>query len=129
MSGGGPANGDGGGTAAVRWRTEAADLLTPVAAFTRLRRHLPGADRQCFLLESVEGGVARGRYSVIGLLPDLQWRCRDGRAEQRRDGDGGFVAMAGSPLEGLRRLVGESRFALPPELPPMIGGVFGYLGY
>ena len=44
------------------------DLLTPVAAFIKLRHGRKGA---AFLLESVEGGAARGRYSMIGLDPDL----------------------------------------------------------
>ena len=44
-----------------------ADTQTPVSAFLTL------ADGQtnCFLLESVEGGEVRGRFSVIGLQPDL----------------------------------------------------------
>ena len=37
-----------------------------------------------FLLESVEGGAVRGRYSMIGLKPDLVWRCRGDRAEINR---------------------------------------------
>jgi len=57
--------------------TLVADLETPVAAFLKLRAEHPGT---AFLLESVEGGVVRGRYSMIGLDPDLAWRCRDGLA-------------------------------------------------
>ena len=57
------------------------DLETPVAAFLKLRHGRGGA---AFLLESVEGGAVRGRYSMIGLDPDLVWRCRDGRAEISR---------------------------------------------
>ena len=59
-----------------------ADLETPVAAFLKLRAVHAGA---AFLLESVEGGVVRGRYSMIGLDPDLIWRCRDGLPEIARD--------------------------------------------
>ena len=57
-----------------------ADLETPVAAFLKLAHGRPNS----FLLESVEGGAARGRYSIIGMEPDLIWRCRDGRAEVNR---------------------------------------------
>ena len=53
------------------------DLLTPVAAFLKLRHERKGA---AFLLESVEGGAVRGRFSMIGLDPDLVWRCQDGVA-------------------------------------------------
>ncbi len=119
---------------AIVWTVEAADLLTPVAAFLKLRRHLPGADRNSFLLESVEGGVARGRYSVIGLLPDLLWRCQGGAVSCRRgpegfEPNGGFEPDHRLAIDSLRALVADSRLALPPALPPMIGGVFGYLGY
>jgi len=58
------------------WRRAVADLDTPVAAFLKLAHGKPNT----FLLESVEGGASRGRYSIIGLQPDLVWRCRNGRA-------------------------------------------------
>jgi anthranilate synthase component 1 len=57
-----------------------ADLETPVSAFLKLGE---GHDN-AFLLESVQGGETRGRYSIIGLKPDLIWRCRDGKAEINR---------------------------------------------
>ena len=100
---------------------EAADLLTPVSAFIRLSRI--STDPYRLLFESVEGGAARGRYSVIALLPDVVWKCRDGKAT--RDG----VAVPGKPLESLKTLVDESQMDLPEGMPPMIGGVFGVLGY
>ena len=119
----------GGGEAGAIVRTvEAADLLTPVAAFLKLSRHLPGADRNGFLLESIEGGVARGRYSVIGLLPDLIWRCHDGHVSSGADA-AALEADPRPPMASLRALVADSRLPLPDGLPPMIGGVFGYLGY
>ena len=54
-----------------------ADLETPVSAYLKLAKGAPDT----FLLESVQGGEARGRYSVIGMKPDLIWRCRGGKAE------------------------------------------------
>ena len=57
-------------------RVLVADTQTPVSAYLKLA----GDKSNCFLLESVEGGEVRGRFSVIGLAPDLIWRCRDGRA-------------------------------------------------
>jgi anthranilate synthase component 1 len=86
-----------------------------------------------FLLESVEGGAVRGRYSIIGLAPDLIWRTRAGRAEidrsARRTGGEGFVPCNEPPLAALRTLIAESRIELPEVLPPMAAGIFGYLGY
>ena len=110
------------GQPVIAWSIEAADLITPVAAFLKLRRHLPGAEANSFLLESIEGGVARGRYSVIGLLPDLVWRCRNGQVI-------GVATADETPIDSLRRQIAASRIELPPGLPPMIGGLFGYLGY
>src|SRR5579875_2634314 len=69
------------GRGTLLWTTGVADLETPVAAFLKLAHGRPNS----FLLESIEGGSARGRYSIIGMDPDLVWRCRDGRAELNRD--------------------------------------------
>ncbi len=110
------------------WRRSIADLLTPVAAYLKLAEGRPNA----FLLESVEGGAARGRYSIIGLAPDLIWRCRGGRAEINRHvraAPYAFAADDRAPLDSLRRLVGECRMEVPAGLPPMAGGLVGYLGY
>src|SRR5215510_178486 len=68
------------GEAQVVWCTLVADLETPVSAFLKIA----GGRPMSFLLESVEGGAVRGRYSVIGLDPDVVWRSVDGRAEINR---------------------------------------------
>src|SRR5439155_17051409 len=85
-----------------------------------------------FLQESVEGGAVRGRYSIIGLEPDLVWRARGDRAEvnrsARREGEA-FVPCNEPPLAALRALIAESRIELAEALPPMAAGIFGYLGY
>ncbi|MBI3676522.1 MAG: anthranilate synthase component I [Proteobacteria bacterium] len=107
-----------------------ADLETPVSAFLKLAE---GRDN-AFLLESVQGGETRGRYSIIGLKPDLIWRCREGKAEINRNAranPGAFMPADNTerPLESLRTLVNATRMDLPPALPPMAAGLFGYLGY
>ena len=58
-----------------------ADTQTPVSAYMRLASGKPNS----FLLESVEGGEIRGRFSVIGMAPDLIWRCRGNLAEINRN--------------------------------------------
>src|SRR6187200_1775863 len=78
------------------------DLLTPVAAFMLLRHERAGA---AFLLESVEGGAVRGRFSMIGLDPDLIWRCQDGVASLNRKPAGApqaFAVAEEAPLASLR---------------------------
>jgi len=117
-----------GGRGRVLWLRGVADLETPVAAYLKLAHGRPNT----FLLESVEGGATRGRYSIIGLEPDLIWRCRDGRAETNRDALAApyaFAADARPPLESLRALLNESRLEVPEGLPGMCGGLIGYLGY
>ena len=104
-----------------------ADLETPVSAYLKLAQSRDGT----FLLESVQGGETRGRYSVIGIEPDLVWRCRDGRAQVAGLDTTQFhdAEYAGRPLESLRNLVRDIKLDLPKALPPMAVGLFGYLGY
>lgn len=110
------------------WTKLVADLETPVSAYLKL------ADGRAnsFLLESVEGGSVRGRYSIIGFKPDVIWRCTKGKAEinrQARTDVQRFEPLPGRPLDTLRTLVREIQMDLPPGLPPMAAGLFGFLGY
>ncbi|GAB0114341.1 anthranilate synthase component I [Acidisoma sp. C75] len=116
------------GKGALVWRESPADLETPVAAFLKLAHGEPHS----FLLESVEGGASRGRYSVIGMRPDLIWRCDAGRASLNRQvlsEPAAYVAEEQGALASLRALLAEMRMDLPAGMPPMAGGLFGYLGY
>ncbi|MEP4195834.1 MAG: anthranilate synthase component I [Aliishimia sp.] len=106
----------------------AADLDTPVSLMLKLA----GTAKNAFMLESVTGGEVRGRYSIIGLKPDLVWRCNGATSEVNRHArydDDGFVAMDGDPLDALRQLIAESRIELPEDMPQAAAGLFGYLGY
>ena len=117
------------GTAQVRWTTLVADLETPISAYLKIAGDRPNT----FLLESVEGGAVRGRYSFIGRDPDLIWRCHGDRAEIARDPAAGAATYAADrahgALDSLRALIDESRLPLPDDLPPMAAGLFGYMGY
>ena len=106
----------------------AADLDTPVSLMLKLT----DAARNAFVLESVTGGEVRGRYSIIGMKPDLIWRCRGAASEINRTArydDDAFEPQSGNPLDALRALIAESRIALPADLPQAAAGLFGYLGY
>src|SRR6516165_1985154 len=110
----------------IVWTTLVSDLETPVSAFLKIA----GGRAMSFLLESVEGGEARGRYSIIGLDPDVVWRMSHGRAEiLRRSEQAGFQPCQEAPLAALRAVIAESRIEIPDPLPPMAAGLFGYLGY
>jgi anthranilate synthase component 1 len=112
----------------VIWTRIVADLETPVSAMLKLAANRPN----CFLLESVEGGAVRGRYSIIGIAPDMLWRA-NGDAAEICDNPGAanakFRRCNGGTLAALRAFLESSRIDLPAELPPMSAGVFGYMGY
>ncbi len=116
------------GKSALIWRKVIADTETPVGAARKLIE--PG--RGDFLLESVEGGEVRGRYSLLGLDPDLMFHAgRDG-ARLHRDWRGDRTAseqVVGSSLDALRRLAEECRIEVPAELPPALACLVGYFGY
>ncbi|MFW0777294.1 MAG: anthranilate synthase component I [Rickettsiales bacterium] len=112
----------------VVWATRPADLDTPVSAMLRLMEK----DSPSFLLESVEKGEIRGRYSVIGLMPDLIFRSKGNKAEvahtDRMD-EAAFKPCKANALDALRELYEESKIDLPEGLPPMAAGLVGHMGY
>lgn len=117
---------------ATAWLVACADLITPVAAYLRLNNMENTKGRYTLLLESVEGGKQRGRYSVIALCPDLVWTCHNGQSHTSYFENGCEIERQKDqekPLKRLRKLVEDTQITLPQELPPMIGGLFGYLGY
>jgi anthranilate synthase component 1 len=132
------------GKPALVWRRVVADSDTPVGAARRLIE--PG--RGDFLLESVEGGEVRGRYSLLGLDPDLVFRASEGVAQINRKwrsdreafdlcdspnfspGDGPNDGPGdGDALVQLRSLADECRIDVPAALPPALACLVGYFGY
>lgn len=116
------------GRPALLWHRRVADTETPVAAALKLIE--PG--RGDFLLESVEGGSVRGRYSLIGLAPDLVFRATGAEAAVNRrwltDRDA-FVACEAPALEALRALVADCRAEVPESLPRALACLVGYFSY
>ncbi len=116
----------------VLWTTLVADLETAISAFMKL-----GADDEDYscLLESVEGGAIRGRYTFIGLKPDIIWRCTGNKAEINRQAlshaidDDAYQPLHKVALESLRDLLEESLIDLPEGMPPSAAGLIGYMGY
>jgi anthranilate synthase component I len=105
---------------AVATRQIVADTLTPVAAALRL------GNRLAFLLESVEGGVRYGRYSILGVKGRALIYDRGEALVASPDGETGFAAP--DPLEALRAVLPEPPRS-QPEMPfPLASGV-GYLAY
>jgi anthranilate synthase component 1 len=118
----------GAGRAQVVWTRIVADTETPVSAMLKL-----GLDgRGGFLLESVEGGAVRGRYSLLGLAPDLVWRAQGDSCEANprfQDDPQAFAPCAGGTLAELRKLVAGIRMELPDALPSALSLLVGYMGY
>ncbi|KHK91576.1 anthranilate synthase component I [Novosphingobium malaysiense] len=116
------------GRPALLWRKLVADTETPVGAALKLFEE----GRGDFLLESVEGGETRGRYSLIGLDPDLVFRARGAACEINRawaaDRDA-FEALPGDSLSELRALVAACHIDVPAELPKALACLVGYFGY
>jgi len=112
----------------IIWTSLVADLDTPVAAMLKIGSDLPYS----FLLESVEGGDTRGRYSILGLNPDIIWRCYGDEAEINSDAINSynvFKKESFGTLKSLRKLIKISKINLPDFLPPMAAGLIGYLGF
>jgi anthranilate synthase component 1 len=116
------------GRPALVWRKLIADTETPVGAALKLME--PG--RGDFLLESVEGGEVRGRYSLLGIDPDLVFRAEGREAEINRNWQhdrGAFTSLADSSLAALRSLVAACRIDVPEGLPKSLACLVGYFGY
>ena len=112
----------------IVWARLAADLDTPVSLMLKLG----DARADTFMLESVTGGEVRGRYSIVGMKPDLIWDCRGDKSRINREARfdrQAFADLPGHPLETLRALIAECRIDMPDGLPAVSAGLFGYLGY
>jgi anthranilate synthase component I len=116
------------GRPALVWRRGIADTETPVGAAVKLIE--PG--RGDFLLESVEGGAVRGRYSLLGLNPDLMFRATGRTCEINRNWAAdreAFAALPGDSFAELRNLGQECRIDVPESLPQALACLVGYFGY
>ena len=104
-------------------RTLTADLETPVSAFLRAA----WGERECFLLESVEGGEQVGRYTFIGLSP---YKRIVARGRQLAITEGKRTAyIEGDVFAALRDALGGHSPARLPGLPPFTAGAVGYFAY
>ncbi|MCD6035101.1 MAG: anthranilate synthase component [Rickettsiales bacterium] len=116
------------GETPLAYVTLPADLETPVSAMLKLM----GLSPYHFLFESVQDGARRDRYSIIGFMPDLIYRCTGDRAQINRnpiDFPEKFTPCDREPLAALQGLIDESSLTIPEHLPPMASGLFGYLSY
>lgn len=116
------------GKAQILWRRVVADLDTPIGTYLKLAE----GRTHTFLLESVEGGIMRGRYSMIGLEPDLLLKVSRNQVftnTSPKTAPDAFEAIDEAPLDALRRIIAESQAEVPEGLPSTAAGIYGYLGY
>jgi anthranilate synthase component 1 len=116
------------GRAQILFRRVVADLETPIGAYLKLAE----GRRNTFLLESVQDGATRGRYSIIGFDPDVILKVEHGKASINRHAGtrhDAFEPLDTGPLDALRALVAESQAEVPEGLPSTAAGIYGYLGY
>jgi anthranilate synthase component I len=105
------------------YRTLTADLETPVSAFLRAAWQ----ERECFLLESVEGGEQVGRYTFIGLNP---YKRIVARGQQIDITEGGRTArIEGDIFHVLRQALSGHHPARIAGLPPFTAGAVGFFAY
>lgn len=102
----------------------AADLDTPVSAWHKVCGEAPYS----FLLESVEGGETLGRYSLLGCDPLWVLETRKAVTTQTFR-DGTVKTFQGDPFAILPQCLAPYQPVKLPELPPGIGGLFGFWGY
>ena len=107
------------------WRELAADLETPVSAFLKLAA---GSERG-FLLESAENGDRWGRFSFVGRDPSQVLVARGRDIELTGAAAAAAVPTDQGVLAAVEALLAAYRSPSLPELPPLHGGVVGYLGY
>ncbi|MBD1941016.1 anthranilate synthase component I, partial [Coleofasciculus sp. FACHB-712] len=101
-----------------------ADLDTPVSAWYKVCAGQPYS----FLLESVEGGEKVGRYSFVGCDPLWVLEARGNKTTQTHR-DGRAIAFEGDPFQALAYCLKPFHPVTLPQLPPGIGGLFGFWGY
>ena len=110
------------------WKVFKSDLDTPVSAYLKLcqNKNL----KNTFLLESVQDGSYRGRYSVIGMYPDLIWKnIKNEVFVNKLYRKNSFEKCSKKPLKSLKSIIEKSKIDFPAFLPPMSSALFGYLGY
>ena len=105
------------------WTELLADLETPVAAYVKLVGEGPG-----FLLESVEGAERWARFSFVGRNPSAMLVLRDGVVELGGALPDGIPTDQGM-LAALEALLAEYTSPQFDDLPPLHGGIMGFLGY
>lgn len=101
-----------------------ADDETPVGVYRKLAEDRAGT----FVFESAENGRSWSRWSFVGVRSAAALTVRDGQAHWTGTPPVG-LPEGGDPLEALRETVRLLHTDPLPGMPPLTGGMVGYLGY
>ena len=85
------------------------------------------AEKNSFIFESVEKGVVRGRYTIIGLNPDKIWDINNNVVTIKTSGK--KIKIKTNPLKYLNKLIKDFRIKIPSQLPSMTSMLVGYFSY
>ena len=113
------------GIAQIIQKEQIADIETPVSTLLKLSKN----EKYSFLLESVEGGDQRGRFSLLGCDPDLIWEIKDKKVKIKslnKKLDLSFISK--KPIQSLKELINFSKIKRELDEPPF-PVLVGYLGY
>ncbi len=105
-------------------KTLIADTETPFSSLLKINK----GEKYSFLLESVEGGSKRGRFSLLGCDPDLIWRVNKGKTSIEYLDHNYKYKINNNPIKGLRELIKISKIKNNKETVPY-PTLVGYLGY
>ena len=102
-----------------------ADIETPISSLLKISNN----EKYSFLLESVEGGDQRGRFSLLGCDPDLIWEVNDNKVKVTTlDSTLDLSFLSKDPIRSLKELIKFSKIEKDKNTPPFPVMV-GYLGY
>ena len=82
------------------------------------------AEKDSFIFESVEKGVIRGRYTIIGLNPDKIWDINNNEVTLYNNGK--KIKIKTNPLKYLNKLIKDFKIKIPNQLPSMASMLVGY---
>ncbi len=99
------------------------DMETPVSLFHRYRR-----ERYAFLLESAAGGERWGRYSFIGLYPEIIFKSKGRKVTLTQNGKTSRFT-SDYPLQELKKIHQQYPYVLVPNAPRFPGGAVGFAAY
>ncbi len=102
-----------------------ADFETPISSLIKISKN----EKYSFLLESVEGGDQRGRFSLLGCNPDIIWEVIDNKVKIKSlDNNLDLSFLSKEPIKSLKELLKFSKIKRDYNLPPF-PVLVGYLGY